>query len=153
MNPISLIKAAPWVIAAVLVILLGVMTNRYLGKRDELSVMTTRYNAFVGATEVIGKQAEEDKKAQETEHEQNLTQVKANHEEQIPQIRADAVTNYIATHPASVQHRTSTSTGSGYVRGNGSGVRLDDGVSKECIPDEGFIQDAAEDAAKVAAWI
>lgn len=146
-------KFWPYIIIGFLVFSLVGMTNLYLGKRDELSVMVTRYNAFVGATEVIGKQAEANKRAEEAQHEKNLQQVKEDHENQIPQIRDNAVANYIAAHPTSVRHGTAASSGSGSVRGDGSGIKLDDGASCEQVLDTTLIQDAADDAAKVGAWI
>lgn len=147
------LKFWPYIVIAALVAALVGMGHLYLGKRDELAAQVTKYNYFVGATAVIGKQAEETKKADEAKHEQNLQQVKENHENQIDQVRTDAVANYIAAHPVRVRNVASTSSGSGSVRGDGSGLKLDDGTSKECIPDQAFIQDAAEDAEKVGAWI
>ena len=100
------LKFWPYIIIAALVAALAGMGHLYLGKRDELAAQVTKYNYFVGATEVIGKQADETKKADEAKHEQNLQQVKENHEQQIDQVRTDAVANYIAAHPVRVRSTT-----------------------------------------------
>jgi len=137
------------ILIAALAVLLGLMTNLYLGKRDELSKMTERYGAFVEATGVIGKDAELKKKADEAEHLKNLEKVKANHESLLPQVRADAVANYLARRVRPIPH---PSAGSGPVLGNGPGISVDDGAVRECVPDETFIANCAEDASKVGAF-
>jgi len=148
-----LLKFWPYIVIALLVAALSGMGNLYLGKRDELTTMTGRYDAFVSATKVIGEQATVDKAATEAEHLKNLTQVKDDHENQVEQVRNSAVAQYLAAHPASVRNCPSNSSGSSAVRGDGPGLKLDDGASQKCVPDEAFIQDAADDAVKVGAWI
>ena len=136
------------IVISALAALLGLMTNLYSGARDDLSRMTERYNAFVGATKVIGEQAAETKAKDEAEQLKNLEKVKVDNEKRLPQIRANAITNYLAR----LQHDTSNDSSSGAVQGDGPGLRVDDGSGKECVPDRRFIEDAADDATKVKAW-
>lgn len=152
MNPL-VIKAAPWFLAGVLALLLGLMTHLYLGERDEVARIQTKYDNFVTATETVGKEAQARKDAEDKEKKDNLIQVEKNHEAQLPAIQANAVAMYLAAHPNSVCGRPVASAGGSSVLGNGPGIRLDDGTVKECIPDEEFIRNAAEDATKIAAWI
>ena len=141
---------ANWKLAVigVLLILLGIVGRLYIGARDDLIVEKANFTNFVSRVDELGKEAEAKRLRDEADQLKNLEKVKADHEKQIPTIRARAVANYLAR----VRNDASTNSGSGAVQGNGPGLRLDDGTSKEFLDDQGFIEDAAEDAAKVEAW-
>jgi len=136
------------IVIAALAVMLTLMTNLYIDTRDDLLIEKANFTTFVARVDELGKDAEDKKVKDEAEQTKNLEKVKADYEKQIPAIRARAVTNYLAR----VQHDAAENPGSGAVQGDGPGLRLDDGTSKECRLDEEFIQDAAEDADKLGAW-
>lgn len=136
------------VVIAALAALLALMTNLYLGTRDDLVVEKANFTSFVARVDELGKEAEDKLGKDKAEQLKNLEKVKADHEKQIPTIRAGAVANYLAR----VRNNAAENPGGGAVQGNSPGIRLDDGAGKECVPDEAFIRDAAEDAEKVGAW-
>lgn len=108
------------------------------------------FDKFALDTYNTGLKAEAKKQEDEQKAKDNLKKVQADHEKQIPTIRARAVANYLAAHR--LPDGPGASAGSGSVRQDGAGIRLDDGAGKECLDDQGFIEDAAEDALKVEAW-
>ena len=108
------------------------------------------FDKFALDTYNTGLKAEAKKQEDEQKAKDNLKKVQADHEKQIPTIRARAVANYLAAHR--LPDSPGASAGSGSVRQDGAGIRMDAGTSKECLDDQGFIEDAAEDAAKVEAW-
>lgn len=108
------------------------------------------FDKFALDTYNTGLKAEAKKQEDEQKAKDNLKKVKADHEKQIPTIRARAVANYLAAHR--MPDDAGESAGGGPVREDGAGIRLDDGAGKECVLDEAFIANAAEDAAKVEAW-
>ena len=153
MNPQLLMKAAPWFICALLALMLAAMTHLYMGERDALAVEKTKFDTFVAAVEREGREAEAANQKTKDEHKQNLETIKEEHESQIPRIRNEAVANYLSGRPtAIVRQRSAANPGGGSMPGNGAGIKLDDGEKRQCLPDEAFIQDAAEDAAKLGAW-
>lgn len=117
------------------------MGNMYLGKRDELA-------GFKATVEQAGKAAATANKLVETQHEDNLVQVRKDYEDKVPEIRSNAVANYVAAHPAVVRYRTVVRT----VPADGASQPVDDDPVAECLPDEPFIENAAEDAAKLGAF-
>ena len=131
-----------WVAALMCsLIAFGAMTHLYLGKRDELS-------AFTAQVEHAGRLAKLEKERIEKQHADNLEQVRKDHEARLPEIRAGAVANYLA-------HRrmSKPSSGSGDVPGATHSVSVDDAAERQCVPDDAFIENAAEDVAKLDAWI
>lgn len=128
------------VIVALAAALLG-MTNLYLGKRDELAGFQSKVTAE-------GKAAETANKLVADQHKENLVQVRKDYEDQVPEIRNNAVANYVAAHPPVVRYRTVVRT----VPSDGASVPVDDGAQPEPILDEPFIQECAEDSAKVGAF-
>lgn len=108
------------------------------------------FDKFALDTYNTGLKAETKKQEDEQKARDNLKKVQADHEKQIPTIRARAVANYLAAH--GMPDDTGASTGSGAMREDSAGIRLDDGAGKECVLDQGFVEDAAEDAEKVEAW-
>ena len=141
---------ANWKLAVIgaLLILLGIVGRLYIGARDDLIVEKANFTNFVSRVDELGKEAEAKRLRDEADQLKNLEKVKADHEKQIPTIRARAVANYLTR----VRNDASTNSGGGAVQGNGPGLRLDDGAGAQCVPDEAFIADAAEDAEKVEAW-
>ena len=115
----------------------------------KLSTLQEKHDAFVSATKAEGESAAEREKLKTEGYEYTLKKVKADYESQIPAIRANAVANYLSAHGLP---ESGANTCSGQVLGNGTGIRLDDGAVKKFVPDEAFIADAAEDAAKVGAF-
>ena len=143
MNPLEWIKWAPWLISAALALALAGMTGQYLHKRDELTELTA-------SVRVLGEAAEKRVAQAKKEGDDNLKKVKADHEKQIPAVRAGAVAAYRARFPARVVRDSVTAVSA--VPDNPASVRMDDAPGAQCVPDESFIADAAEDAAKVEAW-
>lgn len=129
------IKAAPWIGCAVLALLLAIMSKSYLDERDEF----TAYRAVV---EALGKKAAADKVKIEAERDANLEKVKR-YEKNLPAVRADAVAAYRLRFGAA---------GSCPVSGASPGLKLDDVSGKKLLATDGFIQDCADDAAKLTAW-
>ena len=149
-------KVWPYLVAfAIGAILLGGAAWKIQGLRVTAAEQkTTRvqqaFDKFALDTYNTGLKAEAKKQEDEQKAKDNLKKVQADHEKQIPTIRARAVANYLAAHR--LPDDPGSSTGSGSVRQDGAGIRMDAGTSKECLDDQGFIEDAAEDAAKVEAW-
>lgn len=150
MNPLDSLKALPWRLVVALGLALCLMTNLYLGKRDALATEKANYKAFAESVEREGKEAKEENDRKDAEHKQNLKKIKEENESKIPRVRADAVANYLAS--VGLRQRSAANPGGGAVPGNGAGIRLDDDDKRQCLPDEAFIRDAAEDAAKLEAW-
>lgn len=117
---------------------------------QETTHVQQAFDKFTIDTKDAGLKAEAKKQEDEQKARDNLKKVQADHEKQIPTIRARAVANYLAAHR--LPDDPGASAGSGSVREEGSGIRLDDGTGKKCVPDQAFIEDAAEDALKVEAW-
>lgn len=136
------------VVIGVLLVLLGIVGRLYIDKRDALIIEKANFMTFVARVDELGKEAEAKKAKDEADQLKNLAKVKADHEKQLVEIRDGAVAAYLAR----LRQRVPKNPGSGAVQGGGSGIRLDDGASAQCVPDEGFIRDAAEDAEKVGAW-
>ncbi len=137
MNPLTLIKAAPYVIVAFFVLSLSVVTNLYVKKRDELV-------SFKASVAAIGEQAKKEKEAIEKKHSETLEALRTDYEKRIPAIRSGAVATY--------KLRFSNS-GSRTVCGPSTSDPVDDGTKSEWVPVQpGFIQECASDSAKVGAW-
>lgn len=117
---------------------------------QETTHVQQAFDKFTIDTKDAGLKAEAKKQEDEQKAKDNLKKVQADHEKQIPTIRASAVANYLAAHR--VPDDPGTGAGGGSVRQDGAGISLDDGAGKKCVLDEGFIADAAEDAEKVEAW-
>ena len=141
MNPLAWLKIGAIAVIAFLIGALVVMTNLYVGKRDEV----IRYQAEVSA---LATQAAEKAEKIKALHEETLIKVRKDYEERVPQIRDDAVAAYRASLRVRIQPKPSSSG----VPTPSPGIQVDDGAGKECVLDEQFIRDAAEDAAKVEAW-
>ena len=153
MNPLDTLKALPWILVVALALLLGLMTRLYLGERDALATSRANFSAFVAGVKLEGEQAEAANARKDAEHKQNLETIKEEYESQIPRIRHEAVDNYLSGRASAVvRQRSAANPGSGAMPGNGAGIKLDDGEKRQCVFDEAFIQDAAEDAAKLDAW-
>jgi hypothetical protein len=137
---------APVVIGVLLLIIgllmlaLGGATHLYLGARDDL-------NTQAATAEQAARDAQAEKEAIEAQHAVNLAQVRKDHEAQLPAVRANAVANYRAAHR--LPERPAASDG---VSADAPGIRLDDGTERQCIPDDTFIEDSAEDVEKLATW-
>lgn len=100
------------------------------------------YLTYAGGVTAVAKQAIDDKERIESERDANLTKVKE-HEANLPTVRAGAVAAYLRMHP---------NTSCGAMPGIAKGKQTDDGASKECVPDAAFVEDAADDADKIASW-
>ena len=141
MNPSSYIRIGVTVILIVLAAALAMVSKIYLDERDA-------FTAYRSETEALGRAAFD--RARETKklHEQTLINVRKNYEARVPKIRNDAVAAYRASIRVRVQAKPSSSR----VPAAPVSVPVDDGAQQQCVLDEGFIRDAAEDAAKVGAW-
>ena len=158
---LKLAVSNPWVLLAIVLAIFsfGAMTGgsaawwiqglKVTAAQLETKSVQQDFDKFALDTYNTGLKAEAKKQEDEQKARDNLKKVKADHEKQIPSIRAGAVANYLAR---SVRDNAAANPGSGAVQGNGAGIRLDDGTGKECLAGQGFIEDAAEDAAKVEAW-
>ena len=136
MNPLTLIKIGPYVIAALLALALSIMTNLYMKKRDEMA-------AFVAQVEITGEQAKKEKEAIEKKHEETLADIRNHYEKLIPAVRAGAVANYKLRYPNS---------GCSGVSATGSSNQVDDGTGAQSVVADTFIQDCGDDAHKLGAW-
>lgn len=83
MNPLTLVKWAPWAIAGVLAVLLTLMTNLYTGKRDELTT-------FRAEVQTAGRIAEAEARKTETAWKLKLEEAKNAATERERLRRADA---------------------------------------------------------------
>ena len=141
MNPINWLKLGVIFVIIFLVGSLATMTNLYLGKRDEL----IEYRSEV---RVLAQRAQDEVEETKRLHQETLKQVRKDYEDRVPQIRNDAV----ATYRASVRVRVQPKPSGGGVLAPSPSVQVDDGAGAQCVLDDQFIRDAAEDAAKVEAW-
>ena len=135
MNP-AFVKALPWLIAAALAMMLAGMTNLYLSKRDELTQLKS-------SVETIGKQAEIAVAKAKQDGKDNLKKAQEDYENQLPDVRSRAVSNYRMRNP---------NAGCSGVPANPASLKMDDGAGRECAPPDAFIQSCAADASKVETW-
>ena len=126
MTPFDWIKWAPWIMVAILVAALGGMTNLYLGQRDARIKLET-------SVKVIGEQGKAALILKEKDGKDNLETLRKSNENLIPQIRNDAVANYIAAHPAAKLRNPVACRGP--VRQDGTGQQMDDGTQQKPVPD------------------
>lgn len=159
---LKLAVSNPWALLAIVLAIFcaGAMTGgsaawwiqglKVTAAKQETTRVQQAFDKFALDTYNTGLKAEAKKQEDEQKAKDNLKKVQADHEKQIPTIRARAVANYLAAHR--LPDDPGASAGSGSVRQGGAGLRLDDGASKKCILDQRLIEDAAEDAAKVEAW-
>ena len=138
MNPLLLAKAAPWIAAIVLAALLSLMTNLYLGKRDELAgfqatVAQANADQLKALTEIADQR------------EKNLEEVRKDYESKVPAIRDGAVAAYCLRNPALCKPAARCE--------NPASVPVDDGTKPAGISvDDAFIQDVAEAVGKLKAF-
>ena len=76
----------------------------------------------------------------------NLNVLKVDYEAKLPTVRADAIAAYLRRMPKP------TASGGQMPRAS-AGIKLDAGASQECGFDSALVQDAADDAQKLSAWI
>lgn len=138
MNQLSFIKAAPLIVIAILSACLALMTNLYLGKRDELA----GFQAKVSQANADQRKALEDLTVQ---REANLQEVRKDYEAKVPAIRDGAVRAYCLRNPTLCQPTPACEIP--------ASVPVDDGTKQEPVACEReFIRAAAEDALKLGAW-
>ena len=105
-----------------------------------------KYALFRAQVATLGEQAKAEKKRIETEHAKVTKEIGDAWAKNLDSVRNNAVTRY----------RLRDNPGRGFMPGLTLRPQEPDGASKEqmdsCTPDEQFIRDAAEDAAKVTAW-
>lgn len=159
---LKLAVSNPWVLLAIVLAIFsfGAMTGgsaawwiqglKVTAAQLETKSVQQAFDEFTLDTKDAGLKAEAKRIEDEQKAKDNLKKVQADHEKQIPTIRARAAANYRAAHR--MPDDAGASAGSGSVRQDGAGIRMDAGTSKECLDDQGFIEDAAEDALKVEAW-
>lgn len=128
------------VVIGVLVLALGGMTSLYVEKRDELIV----FRAQVEQAGFAQKAKNAELKA---EHAANLIEVRRSYENQVPEIRANAVDAYRA-HQRSVRTYPSRSG----VPSAPASLRVDDAAQPELVLDPAFIENCAEDANQLTAF-
>lgn len=116
----------------------------------------TELAVFSARVDDAAKTAEEEKKKLEDSHKHNLKVVKDEYEAKLPQVRDNAVANYVAAHPVRLLPRPA---GQSTMPGTSSGKQENDGASQEpvldsgaCPLDEKLIKDAAEDALVLTQW-
>ena len=125
---------------------------KYQGAR--LDALQAKYTSFVAQTKAEGEAAQKDKIRIEAEHQTNLEVIRNEYNDKLPQVRNNAVRNYLATHTGmSVNKNTS----GGSLSGSSGSTKGTNGASQEqgtalCEPDKSFIQDAADDASKIGSW-
>lgn len=149
-TPVLQFLGAQWklVLIAVLITSNYFFYSAWQDANTELAVFSARVDE-------VAKAAKGEKEALEDFHKRNLKVVKDEYEAKLPQVRNNAVANYLTAHPVRVLPRPD---GASTVSGTSSGQQKDDGASQEpipvetCSPDERFIQDAAEDALVLTQW-
>jgi len=131
-------RLAPYAIILVLLILLGWTGKAYLDMRDQL----VDYKATIATMGRVAQKAADDKEAEGNE---NLKKVKAENEALIPQIAANAITNYLRAHPVKLRKPAACPSA---LPQNGTGQQVDDGAQQEPIPDgtSGSVADPANGA-------
>ena len=106
------------------------------------------FAVFEAKVEVLGKQAEAEKKRVEADHKRIAKEMSDAWAKNLEAARDGAVRNYAA--------RMRRDAGGRAVPGAAAGAPSPDGAGKEqvaaCAPDEQFIRDAAEDAARLTEW-
>ena len=138
MNPLAFIKAAPWIVIAILSACLALMTNLYLGKRDELA----GFQAKVSQANADQRKALEDLTVQ---REANLQEVRKDYEAKVPAIRDGAVRAYCLRNPALCHPAPACEIT--------ASVPLDDGAKHTGVSvDDSFLRDAAETVGKLKAF-
>lgn len=141
MNPISYIRIAVAVVIVLLLAAIGAVSKVYLDERDA-------FTTYRGQTEALAQAALDRAVETKKQHEQTLINVRKNYEARVPKIRNDAVAAYRASIRVRVQAKPSSSR----VPAAPASLPVDVGAQQQCVLDEEFIRDAAEDAAKVGAW-
>ena len=122
---------------------------RVTAAQQETVKVQQEFVKFQQATEAAGQKSKAEEQAKKTEHEQNLVQIRKDHEQEIKVVRDGAVAKYIAAHGV---RDNSTSAGGSGVRTNSVSLKVDDGAKPQCVPDKELIENAAEDAEKLSAW-
>jgi hypothetical protein len=127
------------IVIGVLSALVVMFYNLWLGARDDLA-------SFKGQIAQSAADAEAENARMLRVQLANLNVLKVDYEAKLPQVRSDAIANYLARR---VRTKPAGETG---VPSTGTGIKVDDGTSKESIPDPSFIADCAEDAHRLTAW-
>jgi len=126
------------VVLGVLSALLALTFNLWRGEVRDFAV-------FKAQVEVLGKQAEAEKKRVKAENKRIAKEMSDAWAKNLEVARDNAVRNYVA--------RLRRDAGRSAVPGATAGAQAPAGAGKEqvaaCTPDEQFIRDAAEDAARV----
>lgn len=119
------------------------ITGLYLKERDKLV-------AYKASVKTLAEEAE--RKAQEeiAKQKKTLQEVKDEYEAKLPEIRKGAVDAYRAELARRVRQQPRQD--SNPVPAGGTGLKVDDGRTKECVLDQQFIEDAADDATKLRSW-
>ena len=128
------------VVIGALLVGLGMMSSLYVSKRDELITFTAQVEAAGLAQQA--KNAET-----KARYEDNLITIRSEHEAHVNEIRDSAVAAYRA-HFAGVR----TYPGRRGVPSAPASLKVDDDPKQELVLDPAFLEDAAEDAAKLAAF-
>ena len=159
---LKLAVSNPWVLLAIVLAIFGfgamaggsaawwIQGLKVTAAQLETKSVQQAFDEFTLGTKDAGLKAEDKRLDDEQKAKDNLKKVQEDHEKQIPAIRSRAVANYLAAHR--LPDGPGASAGSGSVRQDGAGLRLDDGASKKCVLDQRLIEDAADDATKVKAW-
>jgi hypothetical protein len=107
------------------------------------------YADFKSGVVAAGKAQAAETERINAEHANALKGVSDDYKKSLPTVRNAAVAQYLARHPGGV---LPADCHSGTVPGDARSSQGADETRQECVPDEGFIRDAAEDALKVGAW-
>lgn len=142
MIPLPWLKLAPYIACVILLMALIGVWKMYSNERDQFLIFKT-------SVKTLGEDAERRNKAQEDAAKDNLQKVKDDHETQVPKIEANAVAAYRAAHPNRLCKSTSSS---GSMSPNSTGIQVDDGIQSELVLDEATIKQCAIDAEKIEAW-
>jgi hypothetical protein len=130
-----ILKWFPLALVAFLSLCLYFASSEYFDKRDELV-------AFQSSIKTFGELAEKSKVEIEAKQKSNLKKVKR-YEKQVPKIVSDAVVAFGLRYPAAGSRALPSAT---------VGEPLDDGATRECLVNQGFIKSCAADALKLHAW-
>jgi hypothetical protein len=129
-------------------VLIGVLICAVWGLSHLWRSEVEDFEAYRVKVAALGIAAEQEAQRVNELHHKTLEDTNNAWKSELPKARSGAVAAYLAAHPRSQLPRPC----GGEVRGHADSPASTDGAGQECVPPEGFIADAAEDALKIGKW-